>query len=1344
MSKDRNIDRFDPAKISLELWLSLFEAHCMYLGIASDSTENVTKKKHLLLVSLGSEVYAVLGRICAPDLPHIKSYDELIAALKQHYIVSPSYHRSLVAFQQRKKVPGETLHNLYADLKALAKDCQFSGQFDARVRDQLFMAVDGEVYFPNLVAENFKLQTLSSQDTFDRILNMERAFGSDKSTGNIKAVSVSQNLQKSKQFSNKPKFSCNKPSVANNGNKPSCKHCGYPHPSEKCKFKNWFCKRCGRQGHLKAVCSYDSGTFHKKKDKKFGKKKYGASAANHVDESSSSDSEATESNLYGVKPEVFSVKSELINFSLNEQIVPFEVDTGAWVSTLTEDWVRSLLLVMKPYDKTLRAYGHTSIKVLGKVDVTVSYNNKVVTHTFCVVQAGNSNLCGNDLQKKVGIGLTGIDEKSRVTKVNQIDASSVLNDYKVDSSKPITSFTASIHLKPEATPKFYRSRTVPFHYRPMVEDALDALVEDGVISPVKYSEWAAPIVPVLKPDKKSMRICADFKYVNKFLEVDQYPLPKVDELLSVIGKGQFFSKVDLKDAYLQIPVDEEAQKVLVINTPKGLFRYNRLPFGLASSPAIFQRYMAQLMSDIPGVAVFLDDILVSGPTEKEHDERMMKVLNVLKENNLKINKSKSEFKVSSIEYLGYQISGQGVKPSDKKIKAILEAPAPVSVAEVKSFVGLVTYYCRFVPNFSTILAPLYDLLQKNANFKWTKIEQNAFVTIKEQLSNSMMLANFDGYSPLILEVDASPIGVGCVLKQLVNGVEQPVYFASKKLSPAEKNYSQLDKEALALVYGVKKLEYFLLGRHFVAKTDHKPLLGLFGKEKSIPINANARVQRWALLLSQNNFDLMFQAGKDNQVADALSRLPVADPNNNSKIPAEYINLVNVLECSDVNLDKVKLHTKKDPVLKCVVNNLKFGWENTPIVSEFSLVKSDLSLHDELVLFRNRIVIPSDLRKTFLEFLHQNHNGVNAMRVEARNWVWWPKLDQDLVEVTKACSVCFANHKPPQSQSLSWPDSGKPWSRLHIDYAGPVDGLYFLIIVDSFSKFMDVHSTRSITSNFTIKMLRKTFANFGLPDTVVSDNAPNFCSKEMSEFFEKNGVKHVTPAPYNPASNGLAERAVRTFKEGLHKFKEGEIDCRVNRFLYNQRRTVCASTGKSPSELLMGRCFKGPFNSLKEKKKKRRNLEDAIQVLPKFNLDDAVFAKNYGKGDLWVPGKIVEVLGVRNYKVQLKNYGNVLWKRHADQIMPRFLSEQPNTDQKPLPHFVLNNQSVLNNNNNVEINDQNVNQETIVNSGAHISNEPVKKAPISVKTNELPMSPKSASEKRTSSGRVVKPPMRLTL
>ena len=247
---------------------------------------------------------------------------------------------------------------------------------------------------------------------------------------------------------------------------------------------------------------------------------------------------------------------------------------------------------------------------------------------------------------------------------------------------------------------------------------------------------------------------------------------------------------------------------------------------------------------------------------------------------------------------------------------------PLQKCRSLKFEGLISYYGKFIKNFSTKLNPLYNLLHKDKAFCWTEIEQEAFESIKLELINSKVLTNFKGSYPLIIEVDASPVGVGCVLLQNIRGKDKPIYFASKKLSPAEQNYSQIDREGLALVFAVKKFKYFLLGRKFTARTDHKPLLSLFGPGKPIP-DTNARLQRWALLLSQFTFDLEHKPGKDNIVADALSRLPV-DDKDHFHTPVEYINLVENLSFQDFSFDNIKKATAKDPVMSHLVRCLKFN------------------------------------------------------------------------------------------------------------------------------------------------------------------------------------------------------------------------------------------------------------------------------------------------------------------------------------------------------------------------------------------------------------------------------------
>ena len=347
-------------------------------------------------------------------------------------------------------------------------------------------------------------------------------------------------------------------------------------------------------------------------------------------------------------------------------------------------------------------------------------------------------------------------------------------------------------------------------------------------------------------------------------------------MLAIINSPTYFSELDLANASLQIPVCESDQNFLVVSTEKGLFKWKCLPFGLASDPGIFQRFIFQLLCGIEGIVVYLDDILICSSSLADQEKKLKLVLDRLSNANVKLNVKKCELNKSVIEFLGYEISAKGLSPSHTKVRAILDAPEPRNLVELQSFLGLVTYYSRSLYRFSDILSPLYDLTKKGVKFVWCKNCQIALDLVKKSLCSSTALSCFTGESKVIIEVDASPVGVSAVLLQIENGTERPIAFASKKLSSAEKNYSQTDREALVMAFGVTKFKYFLLGRIFELRTDHKPLLGLFGKSKSIPKNSNARLTRWSILLSQYSFHLVYKSGKSNVVAGSLSRLPVDD------------------------------------------------------------------------------------------------------------------------------------------------------------------------------------------------------------------------------------------------------------------------------------------------------------------------------------------------------------------------------------------------------------------------------------------------------------------------------------
>ncbi|GAA6095243.1 uncharacterized protein K02A2.6-like [Tachysurus ichikawai] len=348
---------------------------------------------------------------------------------------------------------------------------------------------------------------------------------------------------------------------------------------------------------------------------------------------------------------------------------------------------------------------------------------------------------------------------------------------------------------------------LPYALKPKVEASLDELVKKGVLEPVNVSKWATHIVQVIKKDG-GIRICGDFNVtVNPLLSAEQYPLPHINDLFAGLPGGQRFSKIDLNQAYLQMHVEGQSRELLTMNAHKGLFQYKHLPFGMTSAPSIFQQAIDQILVGLPGVVCYLDDILVTGTDEELHLKHLDATLARLKEYGLKVCKDKCEFFQFAVEYLhvGHVIDASGLHTSPSKVKAIVDAPIPKNVRQLRSFLSLLNYYGRFIPNIATLLKPLHKLLCHTNNWNWASKCQESFSKAKETILRSNALAYFDPAFPIQLGCDASPYGVGAVLSHVMpNGQERPIAFASRSLSKAEANYVQIEREALSIVFGVCK------------------------------------------------------------------------------------------------------------------------------------------------------------------------------------------------------------------------------------------------------------------------------------------------------------------------------------------------------------------------------------------------------------------------------------------------------------------------------------------------------------------------------------------------------------
>ncbi|XP_064469840.1 uncharacterized protein K02A2.6-like [Ornithodoros turicata] len=479
------------------------------------------------------------------------------------------------------------------------------------------------------------------------------------------------------------------------------------------------------------------------------------------------------------------------------------------------------------------------------------------------------------------------------------------------------------------------------------------LCEAGVLTPVTHSEWATPIVPVMKKEG-TVRICGDFKVtLNQVCDVEQYPLPEIEDMFASLSGAKCFSKLDLRYAYQQIPLDEDSQKVAVINTHRGLYTYKRLPYGFASAPAIFQRRMESLLREIPGTQVFLDDILI-GEGEASFGETLRKVLQRLQDNGVRLREDNCVFHKSQISYLGHRIDKRGLHPEEKKLRAILEAPAPKDVQELRSFLGLLAYYCSFIRNMSSLLTPLYDLL-KNV-----------------------------------------PSGNGILPKRKHSKKRKMCW--SRTLTAAEQNYSHLEKEALALVFGVTRFRDYLWGRQFSLRTDHKPLVGLFIESKAISSTAASRSQRWALTLSAYNYQIDYKRGRQNGNADALSRLPKGTVTEEELANPEAVCSIQVLEEGSLSAKQLADLTNQDATLSALRDAIQRGWphklQDKPLQPYWSR-RDELSTDQGLIMWGRRIIIPAKARHASLLELHSTHTGMETMKTVARSLFWWPGIDGDI-------------------------------------------------------------------------------------------------------------------------------------------------------------------------------------------------------------------------------------------------------------------------------------------------------------------------------------------------------------
>lgn len=1251
MKMDRKcvkFSEFNPQTDNWDIYIDrlkfCFEAN----GIVIDNV-----KRANFFTVCGSLVFETLLALITPRKANEVTFNEIIEILTKHYSPKPNEISISYKFYKRDQNRGESAAEYIAQLRKISAKCNFT-DLERMLRDRLVCGMRDD----RLQYELLKKDNLTYHNVVDAMLSSESA-GND-----VRMMRVGEGASCSATPPPTPAappapaatpppepmdINALRPRPAPRAAVPRpaprsalrlCYRCGDRHAGE-CRFINVTCRYCNKKGHLEKVCI----------------SKKNANKMNFTEE----DGDANLNGIYVVQSTT-RVAPFVIRVLMAGEPVTLQVDTGACYTLVNEHTWRLLRPRLPPTrcldaaPLALRTWTNAPVHLLGQTVLPVRYKD-IEYHLPLLVAKGNGpNLLGRDWLMHLGITMNiNFVSNGDYTELGKIITKH--GDVFKDGLGTYRGDPVAIHLKPGATPKFLKARPVPYAIKDRVGNEIDRLVSEGVLQPVAYSEWATPVVPVVKKSGE-IRLCGDYRCtVNQATESDTYPMPTANEVFAAVAGGKFYTTLDLDRAYTQVTVNDETSKLLTLNTCKGLYTVHRLAFGVKACPGIFQRLMTALLAGIGGVAVLIDDIITAGRTMPEMLQRLDMVLQRIKEAGLRLNKNKCKFAKERVEFLGFIIDADGIHPSPSKVESIMNTPEPQNVHELQAFLGLYNFYERFITHKATILEPLHRLLDKTQIWRWTELEQHAFNTAKQALTFDMTLVHYDLNKPLILTCDSSEYGVGAVLSHVMeDGKESPVAMSSRTLSSTERRYSQLDKEATAILFGIQKFHNYLAGRSFTVVTDHKPLLGIFNPRKPTPNILSPRLTRIAIALTSHDYDIHYKPGKQIGSADNLSRWPQPVPERPETELSEILLMAEKPEDFPFDAERIATETLKDKTLSKIVHYVQRGWPakvKEADLHTYWLHRTELSLQDGCLLLGNRVVVPPPLRAATLRALHKTHNGIVQTKALARSYIWWPHLNEDIESLVGQCNKCLEHRHMPIRSQHEWITPTRPWSRIHIDFAGPFRNKNFLIIVDAYSRWPEVFIVNNMTTATVIRYLRMVFATHGLCEILVSDNGSAFVSEEMKQFLDSNKIRHITTAPYHPATNGLAERMVQTVKDKIRKMDDMAWDIKIPNLLLSLRSTPCAGTQKSPAELLMNRKLRTLLDTIHPDHIQRKKTEQQVfDNNKKRNRESEVGCRiryrNYSNGPKWLPGRIVDKTGPSSYKVQTDD--GLVINRHIDQLI----------------------------------------------------------------------------------------------
>ena len=788
----------------------------------------------------------------------------------------------------------------------------------------------------------------------------------------------------------------------------------------------------------------------------------------------------------------------------------------------------------------------------------------------------------------------------------------------------------------DALPIALPPRRIPLALEEKVDKLVEDLIANDIIQPSE-SPWNAPIVIVAKKNG-DIRMCVDYRRLNAITRKAIYPIPATQQFLDCLSGSQYFSTLDLSQGYHQIAVAEDDIPKTAFATRKGQFEYKRMPFGLTTAPATFQRLMHIVLQqeNWQKCLIYLDDILIFGRSVEEHLERLKAVFQRIREAGLKLSPSKCCFMKKEVEYLGHVVSSTGIKTDPKKIDKVKSWPVPRTIKELRSFLGFCGYYRRFIKDYAEIARPLESLctdnqsnIKKTKNKKsvdisgrWSGIHEEAFNSLKLSLTTAPVLAYPNEKDQFILDTDASNFGIGAVLSQLQNGVEHVIAYASKKLSKSEKRYCVTRKELLAIYTFVKHFRHYLFGRKFQVRTDHKALLWMLNWRKP----NTSQYCLWKAELEMYDMEVSYRPGHHHTNADALSRLPSCkqcELKHDNPVTRQYVKVFcstsdpsdakSSIQSSDkqmimkVALDSIPQYNSSytlDSDNEIIMALMKAGKVNQMFIPHAVVTGSlnvktlwnkrdNLRIRGDMLYLVDgdnyRLVVSEHERRQLVINIHQaiGHGGVDKVIYTALKSYYWPGMDADIRKGVRECMPCqLTKGKSPRDRAPFQPSRVyEPFDRIAMDISGPYHSSkhgyrYILAIIDYFSKYpVLIPLKRMDAETVARKTLKYWISVFGTPKVIHTDRGSNFESELFREQCAIMGIQKTRTSPYYPQADGLVERLFRTIKPLLsstvHSYKISWCEA-VPLVEMGLRCSLQTTTGSSPYEIIFGKPMSLPL------------------------------------------------------------------------------------------------------------------------------------------------------------------------